>query len=601
LPAEIKQHDGQLSDDKKRTGSYYTPPDLVNFMCTACIEHHLSDRTGIPLGDFERFLDGETQGNMPSIQVHYAEIDLVLKNMRVIDPAVGSGAFLLGMLDEIVRMRKALNQLREKSQSIDNILHDAVCSLHGVDISTAAVNSTRDLLINLVKRTGHVCNANVVDHFVRNVVAGDALKDAIFPDVMKNRGGFDIVISNPPYLSYYSNTASRLSREERQHLKRAFTTVVKPNDRLNAMNLFLEKGLQLLRPGGTLAYVVNKTLCVLPSYRSTRAFILANAVIDYVVTDLDSFDAVVDCAIIQIAKKSPPGKYSLTWCSFKGEDPDINSLSTTFGRSSDIVDVNEFKHHRMLEFKHSRHDALLGKIERAPAKLRDILNINRGVNIGGCSQYFLARERLDPRYYKIIKDARNIHRYYARWDESQGYFIFDQDREQELRNRGKTLVLGDPRRYRQEKLFIPEASKVLMAAYVPEQIYSAYGILVGTLESGLDDLKYACALLNSRLITFYAIEREILRKGKKATPHVGVKGLNDLPVYLPATVDIQKVVSLIEDVFALTSKLGYPGDTNLEKQGNELMNEIDAFFYQLYGLDSAEIESINEILLSFYK
>lgn len=43
-------------------------------------------------------------------------------------------------------------------------------------------------------------------------------------------------------------------------------------------------------------------------------------------------------------------------------------------------------------------------------------------------------------------------------------------------------------------------------------------------------LKYACLLINSKLFTYYAIEKEILRKGNKATPHVGVKGLRSIPI-----------------------------------------------------------------------
>src|SRR5690606_1410197 len=121
--------------------------------------------------------------------------------------------------------------------------------------------------------------------------------------------------------------------------------------------------------------------------------------------------------------------------------------------------------------------------------------------------------------------------YFYEWSESDGYMIFDDKKEKQLRSQGKTLALGNHERYLQPRLFIPESAQTIMAAYSEEQIYSAYGLLVGTTDLGANYLKYSCALLNSKLITFYSIQREILRKGNKATPHVGVKGLNGLPIY----------------------------------------------------------------------
>lgn len=133
---------------------------------------------------------------------------------------------------------------------------------------------------------------------------------------------------------------------------------------------------------------------------------------------------------------------------------------------------------------------------------------------------------------KYLSGTRNISRYIFNWSEGDGYMKFDLKLEKELRVKGATLVLGNTERYNEERLFIPESGQYLMAAYCDEEYYSAYGIMVGTSVHKNHSLKYACALLNSKLFTFYVVEKEILRKGNKATPHIGVKGLNSLPVHL---------------------------------------------------------------------
>ncbi|HME53482.1 MAG TPA: TaqI-like C-terminal specificity domain-containing protein [Candidatus Lokiarchaeia archaeon] len=614
----FKNDDDHSMDARKLSGSFYSPKNLVQFMCQACLELYLSSVITIPREDIDQIVVQHGVNGIPrTVEDQFTEIDALLSNIHIIDPAAGNGVFLEGMLDEIVMLRQLLNPYFPKARSNDRLAKDAALnSLHGVDIDPAAIQDARSLLDQACSSSDEDEAKSMHDAISRNLVHGDALKDAIYLDARSDRnedwkshfsavfeqnGGFDIVISNPPYLSYYSNTRSRLSPEERQHVKQSFKSVLKPNDRINAMNLFIEKGIDLLKPGGVLSYVVNKTVSVLPSYEPIRKFLLDHVVLDYIFTDLDFFDAVVDCMVLQLQKSAPPTNYQLQWCSLRGESLENESLTTFFSRLSDAVRIAEFKKHRKLEFNHSRHEATLEKIEQSPLKLRDIVTINRGVNIGGCSEHFLAAEKIDARYEKIILDANYIGRYRYCWDESQGYFIFDAAKEQTLRSQGKTLVLGNPARYEREKLFIPEASQSLMAAFVPDLMYSAYGILVGTNEQDAGELKCSCALLNSRIFTFYAIERQILRKGKKATPHVGVKGLNDMPVPCIERDDSRRVISKVDHILAITNSKDYSKDFNMQEQGRGMMNELDDDLMELYGMDDGEKESIRRATDSLFK
>ena len=104
--------------DRKSKGAFYTPREIVHYMCAESLINYLVGKTGIPYDDMKIFIvDGEflkdedywskeEQRKLPqSVFDKLDEIDKALETIRVADPAVGSGAFPLGMLSEIVKAR----------------------------------------------------------------------------------------------------------------------------------------------------------------------------------------------------------------------------------------------------------------------------------------------------------------------------------------------------------------------------------------------------------------------------------------------------------------------------------------------------------------
>jgi hypothetical protein len=373
--------------------------------------------------------------------------------------------------------------------------------------------------------------------------------------------GFDVVIGNPPYVSYYSNSGSSLTNEEREYFLNNYDSVVKSNDRINSMNLMVERGIRLLKDKGHLSFITNKTISVLPSYIEIRRYILGRTRIEYLVTNLDPFEAIVDCIVIGL-RKEVSTNYKLKW---------LRGRTDVF----ETKDVSPFYLNAKLELHYSSNQNIIDLIESANNKLEDLIIINRGVNIGGCFDSFLSPTKKSTAYWKYLSGTRNIDRYYFEWFENDGYMRFDLNLERELRENGETLVLGNPDRYKKERLFIPESGQYLMAAYCNEDYYSAYGIMVGTSVGPNHSIKYACALLNSKLLTFYAIQKEILRKGKKATPHVGVKGLDNLPIHFCGN-KVEKIICIIVD-YIMLSKSFNPHSFSMFFE-----RLIDAIVYELY-------------------
>jgi len=149
--------------DRKSKGTYYTPREIVHYMCQESLINYLLtelndkiDRddieTLILLGEATIEHDSRVQQEgketktysykLPEgIRINAKLIDDKLKNVRVCDPAVGSGAFLVGMMTEIIRVRNILtNYISDNRRSIYDFKRHAIQNcLYGVDIDPGAV------------------------------------------------------------------------------------------------------------------------------------------------------------------------------------------------------------------------------------------------------------------------------------------------------------------------------------------------------------------------------------------------------------------------------------------------------------------------------
>jgi hypothetical protein len=143
--------------DRKSKGSYYTPREIVHYMCQeSLIQHLVTELTSVSKEDIALLIhhgdiaiEHETvvgsnksySFKLPeSIRTHAATLDRVLTNVRVCDPAVGSGAFLVGMMHEIVRARLVLCTYLNKQRLPYEMKRHAIQNcLYGVDIEPGAV------------------------------------------------------------------------------------------------------------------------------------------------------------------------------------------------------------------------------------------------------------------------------------------------------------------------------------------------------------------------------------------------------------------------------------------------------------------------------
>ncbi|MFP4343796.1 MAG: Eco57I restriction-modification methylase domain-containing protein, partial [Anaerolineales bacterium] len=132
----------ELVTGRHESGSYYTPKPEVAFMCREALKGYLKDTCPRESeGALAAFVDERDAGGL-----HDAEGVLrALQRVRVCDPACGSGAYLVGMLHELVELRQALFATRslDARSAYDRKLQIIQHNLYGVDIDPFAVNIAR--------------------------------------------------------------------------------------------------------------------------------------------------------------------------------------------------------------------------------------------------------------------------------------------------------------------------------------------------------------------------------------------------------------------------------------------------------------------------
>jgi hypothetical protein len=127
----------ELVTGRHESGSYYTPRPIVAFMCREALKHYLAPQASEESA-VARFVDEGDPAKLPDPEA----VLNALRAVKVCDPACGSGAYLLGMMQELLRLREALFATRGlDAVTVYRRKLDIIQSnLYGVDIDVFAVN-----------------------------------------------------------------------------------------------------------------------------------------------------------------------------------------------------------------------------------------------------------------------------------------------------------------------------------------------------------------------------------------------------------------------------------------------------------------------------
>ena len=253
---------------RKTDGVYYTPEWVVERLVDGTIGPRLQEMTHAAGGPE----DGVPEG---AAVERYREL---LRSFTVLDPACGSGAFLITALRALEKAWRDTEPLRDVALTPEPMHDFLATAIYGVDINPASVEIAQlalwlhtaraDRSLSSLEKTIKCGNSLVPPAFYAGMQE-DAFDEAErervnafdwwaqFPKV-RDQGGFDAVIGNPPYVKLQNFRL--VHRDITDWLIKGRVNARKPYESTQTGNFdlylpFIEAGLRLLRPSGRLGYI----------------------------------------------------------------------------------------------------------------------------------------------------------------------------------------------------------------------------------------------------------------------------------------------------------------------------------------------------------
>lgn len=128
-----------LLEDNKSKGAFYTPKEIVRYMCKESLIAHLSSKLPeVADSVVRKFV--ESHEMQPELEQFRESLSQILREIKICDPAIGSGAFTMGLLNELWRCREALGATESRVVLKKEIIEN---NIYGVDIERGAIDIAR--------------------------------------------------------------------------------------------------------------------------------------------------------------------------------------------------------------------------------------------------------------------------------------------------------------------------------------------------------------------------------------------------------------------------------------------------------------------------
>jgi len=593
-----------VSGKRKKMGIYYTPSYIVDYIVKNTIEDYVKDKS----------------------------IDEIL-NIKIVDPACGSGSFLINAFKKICdiledRLKageksgqyKLFQEEQEKLSLGEKIMVLKNC-IYGVDLDGKAVELAQlNLLLKLLEEETRETRKRLLPTMRDNIKNGNSLIsdsrydkafnwNAQFPEIFKE-GGFDIVIGNPPYVR-----VQELSHKNIDYFKENFRTAFK---RIDIAILFFEKALSLLKKGGRLGFISSNQFLVSAYGEKLREFFLENRILDIIdFGDLPIFNDALTYTSIFILKKDEPDKFNYTKIS-----KILDFMNKNYERN--IIDVSSLDN-QSWNLGDKETLSLINKLNSIKLKLKDIAKTNYGIITGNdnlliSSEKESKKKNLEKDFLKRIITPKEISKYglnepqlkviypYISKDGSTKIeefenlkklnpnlcqYLLKNKSKLESRKDSRGNLKGSLRWYglvRFSRLDIFNQPKILTPSIVKknkfcldEGNYAFSGGKVTCITSN-KDLFILLGILNSKLIEFYLHQTCPLKAGGYF--NYSNTFLSKIPIKFPEEKQAKKIKELVERITQF-----YKEDRS-EQDINNVEYEINEEVYNLYGITEEEKEII---------
>lgn len=633
---------------RKGLGAYYTPREIVHYMCQESLINYLdtalnSEKEVVPRPDMETLVHlgdqishyeavpTEYRIKMPrSIEQNARRLDDALADITVCDPAVGSGAFPVGMMSEIVRARSALtpyfNDVHERTPYAFK-RHAIQNCLYGVDIDAGAVEIAKlRLWLSLVVDEEDVKQIKPLPNLDYKIVAGNSLLgfpfksqklgeieklkqrffdevdhtkkaqlkaqvdkllaesftaskkslgyevnfdfEIYFSEVFNTNGGFDVVVANPPYID--SEAMTKTDARLRKLIQDSYTMT---RGNWDIYIAFYEKGFRLLGNKGVLSFITPDKWISKPFGDEMRIKKTEN-LHSILKAGREVFESVNVDAIVSIFTKTP--QPFLRIYEYVGIEV----------RQKRVIDKNTLKPPYAYDWLFSDFGDLLAKIgvHGDPLSRYGICENACATSDAYKLQEFIEEEKSNTRkeeYLRIINTG-TIGKYVSKWGQREMVYlghryirpVVNKKRFQEafLNSYGKKAV--------KPKLILKGLNLLDACLDTDGSVIPGKTTLLITSEDS-KTLRLLLAIVNSSVAFFYLREKYSASSYNQGTTFTK-EMLNDLPIPETTSHDRDKLVSIVDCILSAKHREPKADTTALER-------EIDQLVYQLYNLTPAEI------------
>ena len=130
-----------LLEDNKDKGAFYTPKEIVRYMCQESLIAYLETNTSVAKDKIRQFVLSPEEGVADIPEAKKPKLLTALEEVKICDPAIGSGAFPMGLLNELLHCREVLSGTHyDRAEIKKSIIQN---NIYGVDIEKGAVDIAR--------------------------------------------------------------------------------------------------------------------------------------------------------------------------------------------------------------------------------------------------------------------------------------------------------------------------------------------------------------------------------------------------------------------------------------------------------------------------
>ena len=508
----------QKKSKRKKDGIFYTPQYITKYIVEKSIKNWLDDKRkelgedDLPkLNEKDYIFDIAKKNYTKNYRKHiefWQQYREAVRNIKIIDPACGSGAFLITAFEFLLNYNKYLDDKIFDLVGTSDLFSDRTKkilqnNIFGVDLNKESVEITK---LSLWLKTAD--KNKTLASLENNIKCGNSLIDdpeiagnlafnweKEFPEIFAN-GGFDIVVGNPPYvLCQPSNTNEKTLK--------FYNNFEVSSYKIDLYHLFFEKGIILSKNNGYISFITPNTYLVNKYNLKLREFILRNTQIKEIINykNIVFEDANVDVSTIILKKSKYTDENVKILLSSKNENKIVLEK-----QQNDWLKDDEKIFNLRKEFPINFSNCI---------SLKEIAKTYFGIQAFD-KKSSISQKKENEKYLPMI-DGANVFRY--QFSKYNQYFNFIDD---------NIKSGGDYKVYEKERIVIRQIGKTPIIGYCEANILTSNTIYNIFSITDKFNLKYIFTLLNSKLLKKYWEYK--YNDNKNLFPKIKGYQLDDLPL-----------------------------------------------------------------------